>query len=54
MGLKVSLKVDLPVYVRQTGELTDDECSMIMYYAKELERELAPYCQNHRELTASK
>jgi len=41
-------------FAHQNGGLTDDECSVIMYYAKELEREMAPFCPNHCELPASK
>jgi hypothetical protein len=41
-------------FAHQNGGLTEDECSVIMYYAKELEREMAPFCPNHCELPASK
>ena len=33
-------------FARQNGGLTDDECIIIMHYAKELERELAAFCPN--------
>jgi hypothetical protein len=41
-------------FAHREGELTEDECSAIMYYAKELAQEMAPYCPNHCETTASK
>jgi hypothetical protein len=41
-------------FAHREGELTDDECSAIMYYAKELEREIGPYCPNHCEVPDSK
>jgi len=32
-------------FAHQTnGKLTRDACDLIMYYAKELEKEIAPYC----------
>ena len=41
-------------YARQTGQLNDDECSILMYYLKEIEREIAPLCQNHCDTSESK
>lgn len=41
-------------FAHQQGELTDDECIMIMYYAKELERELARYCPDYCDPHISK
>ena len=41
-------------YARQTGQLNDDECGVLMYYLKEIEREIAPLCKNHCEIPESK
>jgi hypothetical protein len=41
-------------FAHQNGGLTDDECSVVMYYAKELEREMTPFCPNHYEQPVSK
>ena len=41
-------------FAHREGELTKDECDMIMYYAKELEREMTPFCQDHCEIPAAK
>lgn len=40
-------------FARREGELSDDDCSVVMYYAKELERVFAPLCPNHCEHPAS-
>jgi hypothetical protein len=40
-------------FARQKGELSDDECALLMYYVKEIEREIAPLCPNHCERPAS-
>jgi hypothetical protein len=41
-------------FARRQGELTQDECDAVMYYAKELEREMTPFCPNHCEIPAVK
>jgi hypothetical protein len=40
-------------FARRVGELSDDECGVVMYYAKDLERVFAPLCPNHCEHPAS-
>jgi hypothetical protein len=41
-------------FAHREGELTNDECDAIMYYAKELEREMKPFCPDHCEIPAAK
>ena len=32
-------------FAHMNGELNDDECDAILYYAQELEREVLPFCK---------
>jgi hypothetical protein len=41
-------------FAHREGELTDDECTAIMYYAEELKKEMAPLCSNHCEMPTAK
>jgi hypothetical protein len=41
-------------FAHREGELTNDECDAIMYYVKELEREIGPFCPNHCEIPAAR
>jgi hypothetical protein len=37
-------------FARQNnGSLSSEECESILYYAKDLEREVIPYCQKHHD-----
>jgi hypothetical protein len=40
-------------FAHQEGELTHDECNAIMFYAKELTREIAPFCPDHCETSTT-
>ena len=31
-------------FAHQNGGLTEDECAAVLYYARELEKEVMPYC----------
>ena len=41
-------------FAHREGELTDAECDAIMFYAKELEREMRPFCPNHCEIPSAR
>jgi hypothetical protein len=34
---------------QNNGTLSDEECSMIVFYIKELEKEIMPYCSKHHQ-----
>jgi hypothetical protein len=36
-------------FAHQNGGLTDDECEAVVFYARELEREVLPYCVKQHE-----
>jgi hypothetical protein len=36
-------------FARQENELTNDECDAIVYYIRELENEVLPYCKQHHQ-----
>ena len=31
------------------GSLTNEECDMVVFYIKELEKEIVPYCSKHHK-----
>lgn len=39
-------------FAHQNGELTDEECETVVYYAKELEKQILPFCENHQQTAA--
>ena len=39
-------------FAHQTGELTNEECEAVLYYARELEKELTPFCEKHHQPSA--
>ena len=43
--MRVSEK--LIAFTHQNGGLTDEECEAVMFYARELEREILPLCAQH-------
>ena len=36
-------------FAHQNGGLTDDECEAVVFYAKELEKEVMPYCKGQQQ-----
>jgi hypothetical protein len=36
-------------FSHQNGGLTDEECEAVVYYAKELEKEILPFCEKHQQ-----
>jgi len=34
-------------FAHQHDSLTEDECDVILYYAKELKKEITPFCHDH-------
>lgn len=32
-------------FAHQSGELTDEECAAVVFYAQELEKEVLPFCK---------
>ena len=38
-------------FAHQNGGLTDEECQAVVYYAKELEKEILPFCKKHQQTT---
>ena len=41
-------------FARQNnGSLSNEECEVILYYAKDLQREMIPYCKTHHDTSHS-
>ena len=38
-------------FAHQNGGLTVEECGAVVYYAKELEKEILPFCEKHQQTT---
>ena len=36
-------------FARQENELTSEECEAVVYYIRELENEVLPYCKQHHQ-----
>lgn len=36
-------------FAHQNGGLTDEECEAVVFYARELENEVMPYCKKQHE-----
>ena len=39
---------------QNNGSLSNDDCDAILYYIKELQREIMPYCSAHHQEACSK